>query len=55
MSVIATESSRKREQDTTEYSESNRGTRIIRIPISEEYYKILISDRKIFISVYHIM
>ena len=50
MSVIATESSRKREQDTTEYSESNRGTRIIRIPISEEDYKILISDRKIFIT-----
>ena len=48
MSVTSATASVKREQDTKDYENSNRGERIIRLPISESEYATLISDKKKF-------
>lgn len=50
MEVSQEKVSRKREQDKEILTKSNRGSRIIRLPITEEAYLELISDRKTFIS-----
>jgi hypothetical protein len=41
--------STKRGQDTTEKTKSSQVSRIIRLPISEAAYKLLMSDRKLYI------
>jgi hypothetical protein len=49
MSVQENIFSRKREQYTTEKVKSHQESRIIRLPISEKEYSLLMSDRKIYI------
>jgi hypothetical protein len=50
MSVLEKVTSRKREQDKEYLTQSNRGNRIIRLPITESSYLDLISDRKTFMN-----